>query len=436
MTTYPRLLTHGASLLLLLASTTAGAAPQLLDRIVAVVNNEAITATELKAEIETIKLQLNQQRAPIPPADILKKQVLERLIGIHLQLQLAKANNIVIDEDTLNRAIQGIAEQNNMSLRQFRNVLEGDGYDFNKFRQDIRKEMITSRLRQRQIDSRINVSDAEIDQFLARQKSSDNANDEYHLAHILIAVPEAASSDDIQQAKAKAQALLEKLQQGADFTRLALSDSSGQQALSGGDLGWRKAGQLPTLFANLVPKMKVGEVSQPIRSPSGYHIIKLLEHRGGAQHVITQTHVRHILLRPNALTSEEDVRAKLLELKDRAERGDDFGQLAQAHSEDKASAINGGDLGWASPGVMVPQFEQVMAETPINAISEPFQTQFGWHILQVLERRDYDNTEEFKRNNARRQLIERKVAEEQEIWLRRLRDEAYVEIRLDNDTPS
>ncbi len=436
MTTYPRLLTHGASLLLLLASTTAGAAPQLLDRIVAVVNNEAITATELKAEIETIKLQLNQQRAPIPPADILKKQVLERLIGIHLQLQLAKANNIVIDEDTLNRAIQGIAEQNNMSLRQFRNVLEGDGYDFNKFRQDIRKEMITSRLRQRQIDSRINVSDAEIDQFLARQKSSDNANDEYHLAHILIAVPEAASSDDIQQAKAKAQALLEKLQQGADFTRLALSDSSGQQALSGGDLGWRKAGQLPTLFANLVPKMKVGEVSQPIRSPSGYHIIKLLEHRGSAQHVITQTHARHILLRPNALTSEEDVRAKLLELKDRAERGDDFGQLAQAHSEDKASAINGGDLGWASPGVMVPQFEQVMAETPINAISEPFQTQFGWHILQVLERRDYDNTEEFKRNNARRQLIERKVAEEQEIWLRRLRDEAYVEIRLDNDTPS
>ncbi len=436
MTTYPRLLTHGASLLLLLASTTAGAAPQLLDRIVAVVNNEAITATELKAEIETIKLQLNQQRAPIPPADILKKQVLERLIGIHLQLQLAKANNIVIDEDTLNRAIQGIAEQNNMSLRQFRNVLEGDGYDFNKFRQDIRKEMITSRLRQRQIDSRINVSDAEIDQFLARQKSSDNANDEYHLAHILIAVPEAASSDDIQQAKAKAQALLEKLQQGADFTRLALSDSSGQQALSGGDLGWRKAGQLPTLFANLVPKMKVGEVSQPIRSPSGYHIIKLLEHRGGAQHVITQTHARHILLRPNALASEEDVRAKLLELKDRAERGDDFGQLAQAHSEDKASAINGGDLGWASPGVMVPQFEQVMAETPINAISEPFQTQFGWHILQVLERRDYDNTEEFKRNNARRQLIERKVAEEQEIWLRRLRDEAYVEIRLDNDTPS
>ncbi len=436
MTTYPRLLTRATSLLLLLAATTASAAPQLLDRIVAIVNDEAISATELDAEVETIKLQLNQQRAPIPPAQILKKQVLERLIGIHLQLQLARANNIVVDEDSLNRAIQGIAEQNGMSLRQFRDVLEADGYDFNKFREDIRKEMITSRLRQRQIDSRITVSDAEIDQFLARQKSSEHANDEYHLAHILIAVPEAASSEEIQRAKAKAQELLGRLEAGADFTTLALSDSSGQQALSGGDLGWRKAGQLPTLFANLVPNMKVGEVSQPIRSPSGYHIIKLLEHRGGEQHVITQTRARHILLRPNALATEEEVHAKLLELKERIENGDDFGELAKAHSEDKASAIKGGDLGWASPGVMVPQFEQVMAETPVNAISEPFQTQFGWHILQVLERRDYDNTEEFKRNNARRQLVERKVAEEQEIWLRRLRDEAYVEIRLDSDTPS
>jgi len=436
MNTYPRLLTHCAGLLLLLLSGSASATPQLLDRIIAIVNDEAISATELAAEIETVKLQLNQQRAPIPPAEILKKQVLERLIGIHLQLQLARANNIVVDEDSLNRAIQSIAEQNRMTLRQFRNVLEADGYDFNKFREDIRREMITSRLRQRQIDNRISVSDAEIDQFLAQQQGSEQANDEYHLAHILIAVPEAASSEEIQRAKIKAQTLLEKLQQGAEFTTLAVTESSGQQALSGGDLGWRKAGQLPTLFANLVPKMKIGEVSQPIRSPSGYHIIKLLDHRSGEQHVITQTHARHILLRPNALATEEEVRAQLQALKVRIESGDDFGELAQAHSEDKASAINGGDLGWASPGVMVPQFEEVMAKTPINAISEPFQTQFGWHILQVLERRSYDNTEEFKRNNARRQLIERKIAEEHEIWLRRLRDEAYVEIRLDSDTPS
>lgn len=436
MNTYPRLLTHCAGLLLLLLSGSASATPQLLDRIIAIVNDEAISATELAAEIETVKLQLNQQRAPIPPAEILKKQVLERLIGIHLQLQLARANNIVVDEDSLNRAIQSIAEQNRMTLRQFRNVLEADGYDFNKFREDIRREMITSRLRQRQIDNRISVSDAEIDQFLAQQQGSEQANDEYHLAHILIAVPEAASSEEIQRAKIKAQTLLEKLQQGAEFTTLAVTESSGQQALSGGDLGWRKAGQLPTLFANLVPKMKIGEVSQPIRSPSGYHIIKLLDHRSGEQHVITQTHARHILLRPNALATEEEVQAQLQALKVRIESGDDFGELAQAHSEDKASAINGGDLGWASPGVMVPQFEEVMAKTPINAISEPFQTQFGWHILQVLERRSYDNTEEFKRNNARRQLIERKIAEEHEIWLRRLRDEAYVEIRLDSDTPS
>ena len=433
MTRIPRLLTALLSISLLWGTTVAQAEPQLLDRIVAIVNDEAISQTALDAEIASVKLQLKQQNAPIPPADILQKQVLERLIAIRLQLQLAQANNIVVDEDSLNRAIQSIAQQNRMSLSQFRQVLEADGYDFNKFREDIRTEIITTRLRQRQVESRITVSDAEVDQLLTEQKSSASANDEYRLGHILIAVPEAASSEEIQAAKAKARALVKELRQGADFATVAMSNSSGQQALSGGDLGWRKAGQLPTLFAKLVPQMKVGDVSQPIRSPSGYHIIKLLDHRGGERHVVTQTHARHILLRPNALKSDQELRDRLEELKQRAESGDDFGELAKAHSEDTASALNGGDLGWASPGVMVPQFEKVMQETPVGEISEPFQTQFGWHILQVLDRRDYDNTEEYKRNEARRQLRERKIAEEQELWLRRLRDEAYIEIRLGTD---
>ncbi len=416
----------------LLGAPAAGAEPVVLDRIVAIVNDEAITQSELEAEIESVKLQLAQQRAPIPPADILQRQVLDRLIAIHLQLQLARANNIVVDEDTLNRAIQTIARQNRMSLGRFREVLESEGYDFERFREEIRREIALTRLRQRQIDSRVSVSEAEIDQFLAQQQSGAEANDEYRLGHILVALPEAASSDQIREARQRAEALVEELRRGADFTALAQRESKGAQALRGGDLGWRKAGQLPTLFANLVPRMQVGEIEGPIRSPSGFHIIKLLDKRGTTQHMVTQIHARHILLRPDALTSDEELRQRLLELKARIESGEDFGELARAHSEDTASAIEGGDLGWASPGTMVPEFEQVMERTPIGAISEPFRTPFGWHILQVLGKRDYDNTEEYLRNQARRQLMERKVAEEQELWLRRLRDEAYVEIRLDD----
>lgn len=418
------------SLLFLMLPFQLQAEPVLLDRIVAIVNEDAISATQLKAEIDTIKLQLAQQRAPIPPLSILEKQVLERLISRQLQLQLARANNIVVDENTLNRAITNIAEQNQLSLTQFRNVLKDDGYDFVKFREDIRTEIIATRLRQRQVDNRINVSEGEINQFLAQQKSSTSANDEYRLGHILVSVPEAASADEIKTAKTQALAVLTRLKQGEDFQQVAIAESNGQKALSGGDLGWRKAGQLPTLFASVVPTMAVGDIGEPIRSPSGFHLIKLLEHRGGERHVVLQTLARHILIRPNELTTEEETIRKLHELKARIEDGDDFADIARAHSEDKASAIEGGDLGWASPGVMVPAFELIMKETPIDTISEPFQTQFGWHILQVLAQRDYDNTEEFKRSNARKQLMDRKISEEQEVWLRRMREEAYVDIRL------
>ncbi len=422
-----------ASAALLLCSASSYAATIELDRIVAIVNDSAISLTSLNQEITSIKAQLLRQGSPIPPTAILEKQVLERLISLQLQLQLAKNNNIIVDEDSLNRAVNSIAEQNNLSLRQFMDVLQRDGYDYGKFREDIRNEIITTRLRQRQVDSRINISEVEIDQFLAHQQGNLAPNDEFRLGHILIAVPEAASAQQIQTAKAQAKAIHQRLAQGENFQELAQSASASQTALSGGDLGWRKVGQLPTLFANLVPKMSVGDVSQPIRSPSGFHIIKLLEHKGGERHMITQHHARHILIQPNELLTVDEVKHRLREMKERVESGADFAELAKANSADKTSAINGGDLGWASPGQMVATFENIMNSIAINAVSEPFETQFGWHILQVTERREHDNTDAFKRDSARQQLVERKIAEEQELWLRRLREEAYVEIRLEQD---
>lgn len=422
------------ALILAIATTIARAEPIELDRIVAIVNNEAITASELSQELKTVKLQLREQNTRLPSDELLRGQVLQKLVLTHLQLQLARSNNIVVDDDTLNRAIQRIAEQNKMTLAEFRAVLEKDNYEFSKFREDIRTEIIMNRLRQRQVDNRVNITEGEVDQFLAEQRKSGTNNDEYHIAHILVAVPETASPEDIRNAKDKAQSLLDQLHSGADFSQLAIGASSGQQALSGGDLGWRKSGQLPTVFANIVPNMQKGAISELIRSPSGFHIIKLLEQRGGEQHIVTQTHARHILIRTNELIGDAQAQAQLQQIKQRLIGGNSFADLARTHSDDKASAAKGGDLGWSSPGQMVPAFEAMMDKLKPGEISEPFESNFGWHIVEVLERRTHDDTAEFQRNNARKQLIDRKVAEEQELWLRRLRDEAYVDIRL-NEKP-
>jgi peptidyl-prolyl cis-trans isomerase SurA len=422
------------ALILAITTTIIHAEPIELDRIVAIVNNEAITASELSQELKTVKLQLREQNTRLPADDLLRGQVLQKLILTHLQLQLAKSNSIVVDDDTLNRAIQRIAEQNRMTLTEFRAVLEKDNYEFSKFREDIRTEIIMNRLRQRQVDNRVNITESEVDQFLAEQRKSGTTDDEYHIAHILVAVPETASPEDIRNAKDKAQSLLDQLRNGADFSQLAIGASSGQQALSGGDLGWRKRGQLPTVFANIVPGMQKDAVSELIRSPSGFHIIKLLDQRGGDQHIVTQTHARHILIRTNELIGDVQAQEQLQQIKQRLIGGDSFADLARTHSDDKASAAKGGDLGWSSPGQMVPAFETMMDKLKPGEISEPFESNFGWHIVEVLERRTHDDTAEFQRNNARKQLIDRKVAEEQELWLRRLRDEAYVDIRL-NEKP-
>ncbi len=412
------------------ASAAEGGEIMELDRIVAVVNDDVITTTELQQQIDIIVRQLRQQRTPLPPLPVLKKQVLERIIVNRIQLQLAAANGIRVDDETLNQTIRRIAERNNLTLAQFRDVIEADGFSFAQFRESMREEIIITRLRQRQVDSRISVSDQEVENFLANQKIQGNANDEYRLGHILIALPEGASPAQIRAARAKAEKILGELRGGADFTQKAMSVSDGQQALSGGDLGWRKAGELPTIFADKVQHMKTGDISNLIRSPSGFHIIKLVDHRNAERHIATQTRARHILIRPNDLTTDEQARELLLQLRERAASGEDFAELARTYSDDKASAVDGGDLGWVEKGKMVPEFEKAMLALQPGQFSDPVKTQFGWHLIEVVDRREIDVTEEFTKNKVREQIYQRKVEEAGANWLRKLRDESYVELRL------
>lgn len=407
--------------------------PIELDRILAVVNDDIIMRSELDTAMRTIAQQLEQQGRPVPPASILERQVLERLIIMRLQLQLANSTGIRVDDETLNRTIQNIAAQNGLSLSAFRDVLERDGFSFAKFREDVRNEIIISRLQQRQVLNRIAVSEQEVDNFLSNQEAQGRQSTRYRLAHILIAVPEGASPEQIQEARAKAQQVHDELLAGADFAAKAAAVSAGQQALEGGDLGWREAGQIPTLFVDTVLKMKPGEISAPIRSPSGFHIVKLVDVQDSAEkHIITQTHARHILIRPNEVVSVADARLRLEQLRERILAGADFAALARAHSDDSGSAVKGGDLGWVNPGTMVPRFEEAMNQLEPGMVSEPFETEFGWHIVQVLARREHDSTEEFNRSRARELIRQRKAEEELELWLRRLRDEAYVEYRLED----
>ena len=401
-----------------------------LDRIVAIINDDVIMRSELRAKIRTVTNQMSEQNIPLPPQDILEKQVLDQLILTKLQTQMADNTGIRVDEETLNRALGRIAAENELSLSQFREILEEDGYSYERFREDIRDEILISRLQQRQVDNRVGVTDREIDNFLSNQVLRGETDTEFRIAHILIATPEGASYRQLAEIKEKAEKALAELKAGDDFSRLAAIYSDGSQALNGGDLGWRKAGQVPTLFADFIADMEPGEISELIKSPSGYHIIKLAERRSGEKVVVTQTRARHILIQPNELVTNEDAYRRLEQLKTRIDGGDDFAELAKGHSNDTMSAAQGGDLGWVSPGDLVPEFEQVMNILEPGQTSAPFRSQFGFHILQVLERREHDSTEDVRRARAREAIRRRKLEEARGDWLRQLRDEAYVEYRL------
>ncbi len=406
-----------------------------LNRIVAVVNGQVVTQNELKNELLAVRQQLRQQGITPPSDEVLNKQVLERLITTQVQLQLAEQIGIVVDDETLNSTLSNIAAQNKLSLAQFREVLQRDGFKFTVFREDIRKEITNRRLRQRQVESRITVTTQEIDDFIATQKAQGNINSDYHLGHILVSLPEGATPEQIKTSRSKALGILEELKNGADFRQTAITVSDGRQALQGGDLGWRKTGELPTLFADVVVQMKVGDVSEPIRSASGFHIISLFDFRDSERHIIEQVQARHILIQPKPESDLEvegasDPVAQLNELRTRIEAGEDFAQLAKRFSDDTGSAQQGGDLGWVGPGVMVKPFEETIFRLKDGEVSAPFASQFGWHIAQVLDRRKFDDTEAHNNAKVRDLIYQRKSEEEYLSWLRKLRDEAYVEYRL------
>ncbi len=423
-------LTVIAGMVSLFVQLSASATVSTINGIAAIVNNEVITTQRLQAQIETIKKQIRDQNTRVPPENVLRKQVLEREIVKQVQLQMAKNTGIRVDDNDLSATLNRIAEQNNLSVRQFKSTLEQDGYHFASFREDIRSEMILARLRQREVTNRINISEQEIENFLSTQAAQGNIDDEFEIFHILISAPEAASSDEIEATYKKAQKVLALLDDGADFKQTAIGFSNGQKALEGGSLGWRKAGQLPTLFSRVINDMKVGDHSDLVRSSSGFHIIKLNQKRSGEKHMIPQTEARHILISANELTTEIDVINRLRNLRERILGGGDFTKIAKLHSEDRGSGAKGGELGWISPGQMVPQFEAAMNELKSGDISEPFQSQFGWHIVQVTDRRELDNSKDFTNNKARELIRQRKVEEATETWLRQLREEAFVDIKI------
>lgn len=422
---------HLALLLLsvsfLLAPSAWASTP--LDRIVAVVNDDVVTETELKERIASISQQLRQQRRPLPPSNVMREQLLERLILERLQLQEAKSVGIQIDDDTLNQTIKRIAADNKLSVAEFRGTLEKDGYDFALFREEIRRELIIRRLHERQVSQRVVISEQDVDQYLSTEPDERNDDKEFHVAHILVAVPEAATPEQVEKARGRLQTILDELAQGKDFGEVAAAYSDGQQALEGGDLGWRKLAELPTLFESVVSRLKPDQTSDVMRGANGFHLVKLLEVRGEPTQMIEETRAQHILLQPNELRDEEQSKSQLRALRERILSGDDFATLAKAHSEDKGSVSQGGSLGWVKPGETVPQFEQAMKALQIGEISEPVESRFGWHIIQVLERRTVDNAPHARRQKAQQALRQRRIDEETETWLRHMRDEAYVELR-------
>jgi peptidyl-prolyl cis-trans isomerase SurA len=402
---------------------------EVLGRVAAIVEEDVILEQELDNEVSTIAQRISASNAQMPPESILRKQVLEKLIIDKLQRQLAEKAGITVTEEMLNNSAADIAQRNNMTLQQFREELQRQGLTYKNFLDNMRNEIIINQLRGREIGGRIKVTDREVDHYLETQEQESNGTAiQYHLGHILIAVREAAAAKEIQSAQSKANELVKKLRAGQDFTHTAMTESGDDNALKGGDLGWRSLSDIPSLFSDIVVKMHANEVADPIRSPSGFHIIKMLELKGLDNHTITNTKVRHILIKTNDLIDDEEAKKRLLALKARIMDGDDFAALARAHSDDKGSALKGGSLDWVGPQDLVKPFEDAMEKLEINELSEPIQTQFGWHLIQVLDRKTKDNSAEHKKDVVREAIRKRKIEEETELWMRRLRDEAYVEI--------
>lgn len=421
-------------LFLLTAPAFAAAPSQVLDvdRIVAVINNDVITETELDARLAETKRSLATQQIRLPPDDVLRRQLLERMIIERVQVQLASQTGIRVTDQDVEQALQTIAARNKITVDELYRTVTREGLDRAAYREQVKNQMLIQQLVDREITSRVTVTESEVANFLEGEQQRTRSDEEFNISHIYIAVPETAATDQVRQAKARADQVLRELREGGDFAQAAVSYSQGPDALKGGGIGWRNSGQLPELFVAALERLRPGDVSEVLRGPNGFHILRLNDRRGkeGGE-AITQTHVRHILLKPSEIQSAAEARSKLKQLRDRIAAGDDFGELARAHSEDAVSAAKGGDLGWVAPKQLVPEFEAAMNDLAVNQLSEPVATPFGVHVIQVLGRRQQDVSEERARQAARSQIHARKADDRYEQWVRQLRDEAYVEYLLD-----
>jgi len=402
---------------------------RVLDKIVAIVDDDVVLRSELEQRIDSVRIQISQSGTQAPPEDVLQQQVLDRLISERLQLTIGYDAGVRIADEELNQAIARIASSNKISVEQYIAQMMAQGSDIQAIREEIRNELIIMRVQQGSVMRRIRISAQELDNFLTSEEGRFVTSPDVNIGQILLSVPTGSNTMAIEAIVDRAESLYQQTKDGSDFRALAIANSADQSALQGGDLGWRKMAQLPGVFIEAVETLSIGEVSNPIRSDAGYHLIKLYERRGGEEQMIEQHFARHILLKPNQIRDQLTTIDQLKSLRERVISGEDFGVLAKEFSEDPGSGLNGGELGWSTPGMFVPEFEQTMDTIVINDISAPFKSQFGWHILQVTERRQQDFSEEILRNRAENMLRQRKYEEELQVWLQEIRDEAFIEIK-------
>jgi len=417
------------ALIILLVSLQASAQIKVLDKIVAIVDDDVVLKSELDQRMDAIVAQLTQSGTQMPPEKILEQQVLERLISERLQLTMGYDSGVRISDEELNQAIARIAASNKISVAQYIEQVTLQGSSISAMRGEIRNELTIMRVQQGKVMRRIRISEQELDNFLKSEEGRFVTSPDVNIGQILLSISSDSNRKSIDQVVGRADLLFNQIDQGADFRAIAIANSADQSALQGGDLGWRKMAQLPGVFIDAVEKLDIGEVSQPIRSAAGYHLIKLYERRGGEEQLVEQHFARHILIKPNQIRDQKTTINQLNELRKRSIAGEDFAILAKEFSEDPGSALSGGELGWSTPGMFVPEFEQTMSTIAVNDISEPFASQFGWHILQVTERRQQDFSSEILRNKAQSMLRQRKYEEELQVWLQEIRDEAFIEIK-------
>ena len=422
------------AVLLAAFSVTASAQVEILDKVVAIVDEDVVLESEVQRRLATIYAQIQQSGTQPPPQEIVVQQVLERLISERLQLNMGYSAGIRITDAELNDAMARIASSNQLTMEQYAEQVHASGSTLANVREEIRNEMILMRVQQGQVMRRIRISSQELDNFLNSEEGRFMTSPDVNVGHILLPVPSGKNNDEVNAILQRAQGLLDEANNGTDFRQLAIANSADQTALQGGDLGWRKMAQLPGVFIEAVEGLEIGQISAPIRSDAGYHLIKLYGRKGGGEQLIEQHFARHILIKPNEIRDEATAISQLTELRERIKTGEDFALLAKEFSEDPGSALNGGELGWSTPGMFVPEFEQTMSSIELDEVSAPFLSQFGWHILQVTERRKQDFSENITRNRAQNLLRQRKYEEELQVWLQEIRDEAFVEIKESAET--